>query len=73
LTAFTFEADGRSVTRRIVGGLLGHWGVWTHSAVELLHDAQRSVASGELNPLWLTRAAAVTDMNAALFDAANRR
>ena len=72
LTPFTFDIDGRNVTRRIVGGLLGHWGVWTHSAVGLLHDVQRAVASGPLNPLWLTRANAVTDMNAALFDAANR-
>jgi dihydrodipicolinate synthase/N-acetylneuraminate lyase len=71
LTRFTFEIDGRSVTRRITGGLLGHWGVWAHSAVELLHDMQRAVASGPLNPLWLTRSAAITDMNAALFDAAN--
>ena len=72
LTPFVFDIDGRTVTRRIVGGLLGHWGVWTHAAVELLHDVQRAVASGPLNPLWLTRANAVTDMNAALFDAANR-
>jgi dihydrodipicolinate synthase/N-acetylneuraminate lyase len=71
LTPFTFTIDGHSVTHRVVGGLLGHWGVWTHSAVEMLHDVQRTVASGPLNPLWLTRAAAVTDMNAALFDAAN--
>jgi dihydrodipicolinate synthase/N-acetylneuraminate lyase len=72
LTPFTFDIDGRNVTRRIVGGLLGHWGVWTHSAVGLLHDAHRAVAAGPLNPLWLARANAVTDMNAALFDAANR-
>lgn len=57
---------------RIVGGLLGHWAVWTHRAVEQL-DAIRSMrTSGEAIPaLWLTRAEEVTDANAALFDVAN--
>lgn len=72
LTPFTFDLDGRKVTRRIVGGLLGHWGVWSRSAVSLLKDAKQAVASGGLDSSWLARANAVTDMNAALFDAANR-
>ncbi len=37
LTPFTFDQAGRKVTRRIVGGLLGHWGAWTHAAVKLYH------------------------------------
>lgn len=73
LTSFTFTADGRPVTRHIVGGLLGHWGVWTHAAVALFREARNAVAGhppAALAP-WLARAAAVTDMNAALFDAAH--
>jgi dihydrodipicolinate synthase/N-acetylneuraminate lyase len=70
-TPFTFESGGQRVTRRIVGGLLGHWGVWTRSAVELLNEIKQARKSGALDAQWLERAIAVTDMNAALFDSAN--
>jgi dihydrodipicolinate synthase/N-acetylneuraminate lyase len=55
--------------RRIVGGLLGHWACWTKSAVELLKTCQAITDSvpAEL----LETGVAVTDMNAAIFDAAN--
>src|SRR5690606_7205815 len=32
LTRFHFTVNDRQVERRIVGGLLGHWAVWTRSA-----------------------------------------
>ena len=51
---------------RIVGGLLGHWAVWTRKAVEHL-NATRSGPTADL----LTLAAQVTDANAALFDPAH--
>ena len=72
LTPFTFAHQGKPVTRRIVGGLLGHWGVWTHAAVQLFREAQSAAQQPEFSARWLERAVAVTDMNAALFDAANR-
>ena len=72
LTPFVFEHDGRFVTRRIVGGLLGHWGVWTHAAVRLFQDIQKAAQQPQIDASWLSRANAVTDMNAALFDAANK-
>ncbi|MEQ1860948.1 MAG: dihydrodipicolinate synthase family protein [Chthoniobacteraceae bacterium] len=53
--------------RRFVGGLLGHWSVWTRRAVELLERCQREPASPELMRLGVE----VTDCNAAFFDAAN--
>ncbi len=72
MTPFTFiTAGGKKVTRRIVGGLLGHWGVWTRRAVELLDEIKRTRESPMLGARWLERAVAVTDMNAALFDAAH--
>jgi hypothetical protein len=72
LTPYTFtRTDGTQVTRRIVGGLLGHWGVWTKRAVELLGAIKRLPESETIETRWLERAVAVTDMNAALFDAAN--
>lgn len=72
LTPYRFRIRGRTVERRIVGGLLGHWAVWTRRAVEL-HAACRSVATGSqaIPGEWLARNVEVTDMNAALFDAAN--
>ena len=51
-------------TLRIVGGLLGHWAVWTRRAVELLEQRYRTGDS-------LTLAIEITDSNAAFFDAAN--
>lgn len=72
LTPFTFAHLGKPVTRRIVGGLLGHWGVWTHAAVQLFRETQSAAQQPEFSARWLERAVAVTDMNAALFDAANR-
>jgi dihydrodipicolinate synthase/N-acetylneuraminate lyase len=72
LTPFTFPHQGRLVTRRIVGGLLGHWGVWTHAAGRLFREAQAAAKQPAISAEWLRRAVAVTDMNAALFDAANR-
>lgn len=71
LTRFAFEADGQRKTRRIVGGLLGHWAVWTQRAVELLEEIKAVREESHLASDWLTRAAAITDANAAFFDAAN--
>jgi len=58
---------------RIVGGLLGHWAVWTVRAVEML-DRIHTEVHGErpLATSWLTLGAEVTDANAAMFDAANQ-
>ncbi|MFO1437657.1 MAG: dihydrodipicolinate synthase family protein [Verrucomicrobiaceae bacterium] len=52
---------------RIVGGLLGHWSVWTQKAVELLAKCR----SEPVSPVMLRLANEVTDSNAAFFDAAN--
>lgn len=71
LTPFGFEAGGHRVTRRIVGGLLGHWGVWTCAAVRMFEAIKAAAREPLLEAAWLTRAAAVTDMNAALFDPAH--
>jgi hypothetical protein len=54
---------------RIVGGLLGHWAVWTDVAVSHLSMAKAS-ANGMSSEL-MTLAAQVTDSNAAIFDPAH--
>ena len=60
-----YRIGGRE--RRIVGGLLGHWSVWTHRAVELLDRCRHADAT----PGLLRLGVEVTDTNAAFFDAAN--
>lgn len=72
LTPFTFLCNGKPVTQRIVGGLLGHWAVWTKRAVEQLDAIHAMLDSGEADSSkWLTRNAQVTDANAAFFDVGN--
>ncbi|HET6880723.1 MAG TPA: dihydrodipicolinate synthase family protein [Pirellulales bacterium] len=76
ITPFRFESEGHSVERRIVGGLLGQWAVGTRAAVGLLDECHR-VTAGESpsDALLLSKLlrdnVALTDINAALFDAAH--
>jgi dihydrodipicolinate synthase/N-acetylneuraminate lyase len=62
----TFDFGGRKAS--IVGGLLGHWAVWTRTAVAHLSAAQNG---GDIRSL-ATLASQVTDANAALFDPSNQ-
>ncbi len=62
----SFELGGEHV--RIVGGLLGHWAVWTRNAVRLLDKVKQVIASGTVSPEFFVLAHQVTDANAALFD-----
>jgi hypothetical protein len=64
------SADGGS-PRRIVGGLLGQWAMWTHSAVQLLDRVRAARETGKIDAQLLRDGAALTDANAAIFDAAN--
>lgn len=65
-------AAGQTVEKRIVGGLLGHWAVWTSKAVELLEEIIAVRESGAPIPAeLLSRGIRITDANAAFFDAAN--
>jgi dihydrodipicolinate synthase/N-acetylneuraminate lyase len=57
--------------RIIAGGLLGQWGVWTQRAVLMLEEAKAARAGATLATGWFTKNAALTDANAAVFDAAN--
>ena len=63
-TPFVIRRGGEEVTVRIRGGLLGHWSVWTKSAVEIFQRIQE----GKID---LALDAKVTDCNSAFFDVAN--
>jgi dihydrodipicolinate synthase/N-acetylneuraminate lyase len=72
VTPFCFQRSEGLIERRIAGGLLGQWAVWTRPAVELLEECHRVVAAGEAVPVEVLRLAVqLTDANAAIFDAAN--
>jgi dihydrodipicolinate synthase/N-acetylneuraminate lyase len=64
---FDIRRGDDTVRVRIRGGLLGHWSVWTRSAVELLERIQRGPLDAEL----LALDARVTDCNSAFFDVAH--
>src|SRR5262249_19531748 len=70
-TPFPLTLRGTTVLRWIDGGLLGQWAVWTRGAVALLAAIKDARASGEFGPTLLSHGAALTDANAAVFDAAN--
>jgi len=62
----------REVEVNIKGGLLGHWAVWTHTAVEQMKMIQMWRTMDQPVPkAWLSLANEITDSNAAFFDAAN--
>lgn len=72
LTTYEVQVGGKSIKKEIVGGLLGHWAVWTHRAVELLERIHEIKKSGNTIPQeMMTLNIAITDTNAAFFDAAN--
>jgi dihydrodipicolinate synthase/N-acetylneuraminate lyase len=64
---FDIRRNGQTVRVRIRGGLLGHWSVWTRSAVQLLERIQRGPVDADL----LALDARVTDCNSAFFDVAH--
>ncbi len=71
-TCFKETVDGEVREKRVAGGLLGHWAVWTSKAVELFHQIKAERENAELDAGWMTAAQQVTHANAAFFDSRNR-
>ena len=72
LTLYRFTINDKQIEKRFVGGLLGHWAVWTRRVVELFSDIKECVGNNydgvqEL----LAKGIEVTDMNEVIFDARN--
>lgn len=69
LTGYEFEINGRKVRKEFIGGLLGHWAVWTKAAVQLFEEIKACKLNGHANAAsLLAKGVKVTDMNAAIFD-----
>lgn len=70
LSKYEVDVNGKKIKLPIVGGLLGHWAVWTQKAVQLLQMVQAGSFEHETSEA-LTLAHQITDANAAFFDADN--
>ena len=68
---FDVRRGQESVRVRIRGGLLGHWSVWTRSAVQQLARIHAAIESGAVDADLLALDSRVTDCNSAFFDVAN--
>ncbi|MGI5855624.1 MAG: dihydrodipicolinate synthase family protein [Candidatus Merdivicinus sp.] len=71
ITPFSFQKDGKTYENRFVGGLLGHWAVWTNTVVKIFEELKQAVQEEAMDTTWLTLAAQITDANSAFFDTAN--
>jgi dihydrodipicolinate synthase/N-acetylneuraminate lyase len=71
VTPFKVMRDGEMVTVRFVGGLLGHWSVWTKTAVEIYNQCRKASCDDEIASDLLALDSRVTDCNSAFFDVAN--
>jgi dihydrodipicolinate synthase/N-acetylneuraminate lyase len=71
LTPYSFVVDGKQVEKKFVGGLLGHWAVWTNAAAKLLDQVKSVKNDPQKIQQLLSEGVKVTDMNAAIFDAKN--
>lgn len=65
---YEFVKNGKSYSKKFEGGLLGHWSVWTHAAVQLFQKIKEKRLPPEK---LLTLAVQITDANSAFFDTAN--
>jgi hypothetical protein len=68
-----FDLRDQGVTTRvhIKGGLLGHWSVWTASAIKQFESCRAARGQDSLPADLLALDARVTDCNSAFFDVAN--
>ena len=71
VTPYSIRRADEDVLVRIRGGLLGHWSVWTKTAVELLRILHIVVERGVIPLEILELDARVTDANGAFFDVAH--
>ena len=70
LSEYAIQVGDKTIKKQIVGGLLGHWAVWTKKAVELLENIHNGKFDSDTRKA-MTLAHQITDSNAAFFDSAN--
>ena len=70
-TPLRVRGERGEVTLRFRGGLLGHWSVWTQTAVRLLESIHACIGSEAVPDDILALDSMVTDCNAVIFDVAH--
>jgi hypothetical protein len=68
---FDLRDQGTTTRVHIRGGLLGHWSVWTASAVKQFERCRAAQGNGSVPDDLLALDARVTDCNSAFFDVAH--
>lgn len=68
---FDVRTDGATARAWFRGGLLGHWSVWTASAIAQFHSCRMAREARSVPVDLLALDARVTDCNSAFFDVAN--
>lgn len=73
LTIYRFNVGGQVREKEVVGGLLGHWAVWTRKAVELLEEIKECKRQQSYEGIkdLLAKGIEVTDANGVIFDEKN--
>ena len=71
LTTYRFSVNGEVREKKIAGGLLGHWAVWTKRAVEIFAEIKKAQNQDTIPKELLTLGQQITDCNAVIFDARN--
>jgi hypothetical protein len=69
---FSVKRDSEEVRVRIRGGLLGHWSVWTKTAVELFGKIEAAIRDNRVDQNLLALDSRITDCNSAFFDVAHK-
>jgi hypothetical protein len=73
LTPYRFAVDGKLIEKTFVGGLLGHWAFWTKKTVDIFAEIKYCLANNYAGAdKLLAKGIEITDVNAAVFDAANK-
>lgn len=74
LAEYRFKVNGETVNKIFVGGMLGHWAIWTNKVMELMEEIKnyRNDKSVEKYESLQRKGIEITDVNAAIFDPANK-
>ncbi len=70
LSTFRFYTNSEWRSVPIKGGLLGHWSVWTKTAVDIFHTVREARSNQAVPHTLIQTAVDVTDANSPFFDAA---
>lgn len=71
ISNYKFTVDGKTYEKRFIGGLLGHWSVWTKTAVDMFNKLKQIRERDTIPAEVIKLANEVTDTNAVFFDTAN--